>query len=198
MSQDKIIAFAGITQAVALVHQLATTGKCDQSAFDASIHSLFVFDAETTYDVYGGREGVALGIREASDMLAQASASALTQYCLGVIQLQKLLQGDKQKMARIASQMSRISEQSLHFSETHENIIAALNELYTTEVSSAKFRIQVRGEPAFLQQQATAEKIRALLLAGIRSAHLWRQKGGSRLDLLLKRSSIQKALKALS
>jgi len=198
MIQDKIIAFAGITQAVALVHQLATTGRCDQKAFDASIHSLFVFDASTTVDVYGGREGIELGVSEAAEMLDKASASALTQYCLGVIQLQKLLQADKAKMARIGTQMSRIAEQSLHFTETHENIIAALNELYTSEVSSAKFRIQVRGEPTFLQQQATAEKIRALLLAGIRSAHLWRQKGGSRLDLLLKRSSLQKALKQLA
>ncbi len=45
----------------------------------------------------------------------------------------------------------------------------------------------VKGEEKFLSQTNNANKIRALLLSGIRSAVLWRQVGGNRWQLLLKR-----------
>jgi high frequency lysogenization protein len=47
----------------------------------------------------------------------------------------------------------------------------------------------VTGNPTYLQNTATADKVRALLLAGIRAAILWRQVGGQRWHLLFKRGS---------
>lgn len=43
------------------------------------------------------------------------------------------------------------------------------------------------GDYNYLQQARIANQIRALLLAAIRSATLWRQVGGSRWQLLLQR-----------
>ena len=48
----------------------------------------------------------------------------------------------------------------------------------------------VRGEPEYLSQAGNANRIRALLLSGIRAAVLWRQLGGNRLRLLFSRSRI--------
>ena len=48
----------------------------------------------------------------------------------------------------------------------------------------------------FLQQEATAAKVRALLFAGIRSARLWRQLGGRRWHLLTKRGAMLNELRA--
>ena len=45
-----------------------------------------------------------------------------------------------------------------------------------------------------LQQTDTAAKIRALLLAGIRSARLWRQLGGHRWQLIFSRRKLLDAL----
>jgi high frequency lysogenization protein len=42
-------------------------------------------------------------------------------------------------------------------------------------------RIMVNGDPAHLNNPENANRIRALLLAGIRAAMLWRQSGGGRL-----------------
>jgi high frequency lysogenization protein len=51
-------------------------------------------------------------------------------------------------------------------------------------------RIQVSGNPAYLQQSGIAQRVRCLLFAGIRSAFLWHQVGGKRSHLLLRRDSL--------
>jgi high frequency lysogenization protein len=48
----------------------------------------------------------------------------------------------------------------------------------------------VQGEPTFLQQSDNVNKIRALLLAGIRAAVLWRQKGGRRWQFIFQSNKI--------
>ncbi len=45
--------------------------------------------------------------------------------------------------------------------------------------------------------QKTWKKIRALLLAGIRSSVLWRQMGGSRLQFIFSRQKIKKTAEKL-
>jgi high frequency lysogenization protein len=51
-------------------------------------------------------------------------------------------------------------------------------------------RIMVRGEPRLLADPSIASQIRALLLAGLRATVLWRQCGGTRLQLLWSRRPI--------
>jgi high frequency lysogenization protein len=63
-------------------------------------------------------------------------------------------------------------------------------DLYRQSISNISPRIIVKGKPLFLQNPDTQNRIRALLLAGIRSAVLWRQLGGTRLQLLFSRKSI--------
>ena len=48
----------------------------------------------------------------------------------------------------------------------------------------------VKGQPLFLQNPDTQNRIRALLLAGIRSATLWAQLGGNRFELMFGRRRI--------
>jgi high frequency lysogenization protein len=55
----------------------------------------------------------------------------------------------------------------------------------------------VSGENSYLESPDMANKVRALLLAGIRAAVLWRQCGGSRWQLLFKRRAIIKAAETL-
>ena len=48
----------------------------------------------------------------------------------------------------------------------------------------------VKGEPPHLQNPDNINKIRALLLAGIRSAMLWRQVGGLRRHIIFNRRKL--------
>ena len=74
-----------------------------------------------------------------------------------------------------------------------KNTIAAVADLYKRTLSNLSFRIHVTGNPTYLQNPATANKVRALLLAGIRAAILWRQVGGKRWHLMVSRSRYLKA-----
>ncbi|MDO6805406.1 DUF489 family protein, partial [Wenyingzhuangia sp. 1_MG-2023] len=65
-------------------------------------------------------------------------------------------------------------------------------------LSNLSFRIHVTGDPMHLQNEHTANKVRALLLSGIRAAILWRQVGGRRWHLLLRRKQYLNALAQLS
>jgi len=49
------------------------------------------------------------------------------------------------------------------------------------------FRLSISGKPEFLKQPDKVAFIRALLLAGIRSAILWRQVGGRQWRLVFQR-----------
>ena len=55
----------------------------------------------------------------------------------------------------------------------------------------------INGNPDYLSRTETANKIRACLLAGIRSAILWRQCGGTRWKFLFYRKKIQAEIQEL-
>ncbi len=74
---------------------------------------------------------------------------------------------------------------------------SVLAEIYQATISKLGHRIQVTGDPTALQRQETAQQIRALLLAGVRFAWLWRSKGGRRRHLVLGRRKLLKSLEAI-
>jgi high frequency lysogenization protein len=51
--------------------------------------------------------------------------------------------------------------------------------------------------PQVLQMEHVADRIRALLLAGVRLAWLWQQLGGRRWHLILRRRTVLVGLRAL-
>lgn len=201
--QDRTIALIGLYQVAQLVYQLATTGKTDDTAYQASINSLFVENPSETLDVYGGQvENIQLGTQTLlSQMSNTESVSSrnieITKYVLSLIILEK----NVSKTDGVFNKVSRIIESALtqrtHFGDFHENVIATLARAYSENISPINPRIMVNGQHGHLQNPKTANKIRALLLAGIRSAVLWRQVGGSRWGLLWSRKKYLRTAQAL-
>jgi high frequency lysogenization protein len=79
----------------------------------------------------------------------------------------------------------------------HPTVISRLGELYAEQVSPLGARVLVQGNPVYLGQPPVVAEVRALLLAGLRAAVLWRQLGGSRLDFLLRRGAMVDAAQRL-
>ena len=75
-------------------------------------------------------------------------------------------------------------------------MLAALGGLYADTLSHLRPRILVQGNPHYLGQPGVVAEIRALLLAAVRSAALWRQLGGSLWDFLLARRAMLQATEA--
>ena len=90
-----------------------------------------------------------------------------------------------------------MENQVSHFGLLHDNVMAALGGAYQDTLSTLRLRIQVHGDMRHLQQPDIANRIRALLLAGIRSARLWRQLGGHRWQLLLSRRKLLEAVRTI-
>jgi len=104
--------------------------------------------------------------------------------------LERKLAKKPDMLKTIAQGIEKAREQARHFSSTHENVVANLADLYVNTISTLPPRIIVNGEHGYLSDPENANKVRALLLAAIRSAVLWRQCGGMRLQLLLNRRKI--------
>lgn len=191
--QDITIALAGVFQAAALVEQVAKTGHTPPEAYKCSIESMLDLNPESTLAVYGGNlENLRTGLEVMRELLRPNSQKYrdTLRYGLGVLHLQKKLAGRRDMLGVIGSRLEQVSQQAQHFTSTHENVIANLGTLYTETLSTFRFRIQVNGDYNYLQQQRIANQVRALLLASVRSAILWRQVGGNRLQLLFYRKHI--------
>lgn len=196
---DRAIALSGIYQAASLVQQVARRGLVNADSMAANIHSLFQIDADSVADVYGGLQGIAPGLRLAYRQLSgeEARDNELTRYILALIQLERKLSGHLDRLERIRNGITTIASRLSHFPATHSNILGALAEIYAENISELSPRIMVSGEPVYLQNSDNVNKIRALLLSGIRAATLWRQTGGKRRQLLFLRKRYTDACEQL-
>ncbi len=197
---DATLALAGVFQAAALVKQVACEGRVDEGDFETCIRSIFEVDPETTESVYGGRYHVARGLRLVIDQFGEGDKRNnldVTRYVIAILYLERKLSRRRDLLQTLAEGIERIREQAAHFSLTHENIIAALADLYVNTISTLTPRIVVQGEQGYLSSPANAARVRALLLAGIRSAVLWRQSGGSRWQLVFQRRKLSQTARQL-
>lgn len=188
--QDRVLALAGIFQATALVRDIAHTGQMDMNDFEICLASLFKIDAASTEEVYGGITSLTTGLRLLAGQLRNPSDMAITRYVITLLTLERKLVRRPELLQKIREGIEATAIKLEHFSLTHENIVASLAEIYSATISPLSPRVIVNGEHVHLTNPANAERIRALLLAGIRSAVLWRQNGGGRLTLLLRRQAL--------
>ncbi|TAL43898.1 MAG: lysogenization regulator HflD [Methylovulum sp.] len=196
---NQTIALAGIAQSAALVHQLAITGAADASAMEASIGSVLKIDSDSVIDVYGSLAGLKLGFEQLN---AQMTGYKITypeqaRYSASLVFLENQLSTRKDLLNTIQIGITKAQAQSEHFGLLHENVLANLGDIYANTLSTLQPRIMVNGEADYLSRPDIANKIRACLLAGIRSAMLWRQCGGTRWKFLFYRKKIHAELQLL-
>lgn len=196
--QDRLIALGAIYQASLCVRRIATKGTVDTELMEPCIHSLFQKDAPTPAEVFGPPGALAPGVRELANQLSGKTARDLefTRYLLALLKLESVLNRRPDLVERIAQGIEEARAKLDHFPLLHPNLLAHLAELYSQTVSQLQPRILVRGDPAYLQNPDNQNRIRALLLAGIRAAWLWRQMGGSRWKILFGRQQFLAAAQA--
>jgi high frequency lysogenization protein len=196
---NQTIALAGIAQAAALVQQLATTGIAEPAAMEASIASVLKIDSDSVTDIYGGLAGLKLGLEQLNIQMTgyKIANPEQARYSASLIFLEKQLSGRPEMIKSIKIGITKAQAQSEHFGLLHENVLANLGEIYHSTISTLQPRIMVSGEQEYLSRPEIANKIRALLLAGMRSAILWKQCGGTRWKFLFFRKKIQAEIQNL-
>ena len=186
---DQTLSLAGIYQAASLVKQIANTGKANTAHIESSLETLFRFDVDSVDEVYGSIAGVSHGIKILHQHLVDRSSRdiEITKYVLSLIMLEKKLSATPAMLDEISKRLNKIESQFDFFSLSHDNTFAKLGQVYKDTISTLGPKIIVTGEQPYLSSESNASKVRALLLAGIRSAVLWRQCGGSRWQFLFGR-----------
>ncbi|MDY0248755.1 MAG: high frequency lysogenization protein HflD [Pseudomonas sp.] len=198
--QEQLTALAGVFQAAALVNKLAHSGQVSDAALSYMMKTLLVRNPESTLDVYGGDD---LGLREGYQLLlavlerkTEDLPRESLRYVVSMLSLERQFSRRDDLLDIAGKRLPQIEQQIELYGISSDNIASSFGALYQDTISTFKQRIQVHGDMRFLQQEATAAKVRALLFAGIRSARLWRQLGGRRWQLLTKRGSMLNELRA--
>jgi high frequency lysogenization protein len=200
-TQEQLIALGAVFEAAFLVDKIAKSGQINEAALGCMLGSLLVRDPKNTLEVFGGDD---LNLRDGYRALISAlerDPAALQRdslrYALALLGLERKLAKRDDLLDVIGTRLDQIQLQVQHFGPIHENVIAASGSLYQDTLSTFSQRIQVQGDMRHLQQPSNASKIRAILLAGIRAARLWRQLGGSRWQLVFSRRKLLDELHVL-
>ena len=180
-------------QAASLVQQTARGQTRDPQATAASLGSIFMTSPGHVDDVYRDVNGIRSGLSVLSRQLGTDNSARdleLTGYVITLLHLERKLSGARHLLDNIASGLDAIRGDSEYGPEMTADVVSALAGIYASTVSTLTPRIMVQGEPGILQATESRDMIRALLLAGMRAAVLWRQCGGSRIRLLFKRKAM--------
>ncbi len=188
--RDQTIALAAVYQSAILAHELANSGAVrDQKSWEASLNSLYKIDAKTTEDIFNNdTSGLELGLNTLIKSFNKDDYYInVIKYTITLLSLAGKLQQRSEMMDTIEkgladSKVLQNSEQPFNSS-----VVGKLAQIYSKTISQMQPRVIVAGQPFHLKDKAITEKIRAILLSGIRAAVLWRQLGGTQLQLLFKR-----------
>lgn len=191
--EERTLALAGVFQACKQVQNLARNGRSDMHDVEPCMQSILVLDAISSQAVYGGVKGVNSGLRLITDGIMSSPQLVdveVLRYVMSVLDLQRQLYRDDQKFAEFAQAVERLS------SVDKDDYTNACSDLYQEYISEMQPQIIVQGEQDYLQRPEIPPQVRGLLLAAVRSAVLWQQKGGNRFKLLWERTRMQNAAKA--
>jgi high frequency lysogenization protein len=197
--QDRVIALAALLQAAAAVRALANTGSAPSHLSETPLYAVFQRSAATTEAVFNGLPGLRPGLRlllghldGVTDRDQQELRIAAT-----ILHVERKLIRRSDMLERLGEGVENIDRQREHFGLLHPTVVSRLGDLYAETISQLKPRVLVQGNPLHLSQALVVSQVRAMLLAAMRAAVLWRQSGGSYWDLILRRRAIASCARRL-
>lgn len=194
---DRVLALAGLVQALGQVRQIAETGQADADVVGTALDSVFRIDASSPAAVYGGERAVLPGLQLLEDYFgSQARDEHLPRLALAVLQLERRFVREGVTAAKVHEGILALAPSAERLGSGHPDVLAALGSLYADTISHLRPRVMVQGNPHYLGQAGVVAEIRAVLLAALRSAVLWRQLGGSLWDFLLRRREVAAAVRS--
>ncbi len=197
---NQALALAGLMHATSLVRQIAREGRIDDDELAAALEPVFALDPGDVDAVYASttwRQRAPPVLRAQLGVSGNSRDIEATRYAATLMHIERKLAAREDMRSELRDGLENSARQLEHFAVTHRNVIGGLGELYGRTISKLRPRVIVQGDATHLEDGQNADRVRALLLAGLRSAVLWRQSGGSRLKLILGRGRLLSAARAL-
>ena len=195
---DRVLALGALLLALSQVRRIAETGQSDTATLQVALDSVFRLDAADTAAAVGGVDAVRPGLRLLRDYLAGTNKDeALGKLAMAVMQLERRFVADAAMTERVRTGLRALQGPVERLGSPHHDVVAGLASLYADTISHLRPRVMVQGNPHYLGQAGVVAEIRALLLAALRAAVLWRQMGGSLWDFLFRRRDMAAAIDQL-
>jgi len=195
---DRVLALGALLVALSQVRRIAETGQSDTATLEVALDSVFRLDAADTAAAVGGGDAVRPGLRLLRDYLAGTNKDeALGKLAMAVMQLERRFVADGAMTERVRTGLRALQGPVERLGSPHHDVVAGLASLYADTISHLRPRVMVQGNPHYLGQAGVVAEIRALLLAALRAAVLWRQMGGSLWDFLFRRRDMAAAIDQL-
>ncbi|HET7127304.1 MAG TPA: DUF489 family protein [Lysobacter sp.] len=196
--EDRLLALAGMAQALAQVRRLADTGQADGAHLQPLVESVFRIDAETPAAVYGGTAAVAPGLRILRAHFGkQARDPMLPRLALALLQVERHFVADDAAVRGVRDRIETLAPSAQARGALDREVLAGLARIYVEYISPLRPRIMVQGNPHYLAQADLVGEVRAALLAALRSAVLWRQLDGTMWDFLLRKRALLAGIDAV-
>ena len=198
--KNRTLALAGVFQATELVRQAACHGTWSGYAASSCLDSLFMLEGGMPDAIYGGREKVRLGIETLLAVLqGESRYTESLRYAIGLMQIERKFRRSKKSQHQLGVGLEKITGMGKELDQHDREDLQAheISQLYTDTISMLSPRIVVNGKPQYLKNERTVDWVRTLLLAGLRSAVLWRQLGGGRFELMFGRKKIVREAQSL-
>ena len=195
MMRPRVLALAGMVQSLKLVRQIAETGHADTGSQRIMLDSVFRMDADSVDAVYGGSGQLRHGLLTMRDHLVDRSGDELLpKLGMSILQIERRFVGDEGMTEQVIDGLRRLDATAQRQGSIHPDVIGRLGQLYADTISHLRPKVIVQGNQHYLQQPEVVAEIRALLLAALRSAVLWRQVGGSYWDFVFRRRAMMQVV----
>lgn len=194
--RHQTLALASAMHCCWLVRQLARKGSIGNEPLECALRPVYNLNPASVDEVYEDGACRELALTVLRTQLGGDSNMRdleVTRYTATLMHLERKLSSQRSLMQKLRDEIEGAHAQLEYFGLAHDNTVARLADVYANTISTLKPRVMVQGEAGFLNDPGTANRVRALLLAGMRSIVLWRQCGGSRLRLLFQRNRLLQA-----
>lgn len=202
--RSESIALAALFQCCTQINRIAHTGYCDEQAVSTLFRALLVTDPNTIDDIYKiselktGFRGLIEGF--SAEGITDNSANELVKLAMQVISLTDRIVRNTSLYNRLSNEIDKLKDQiekaCPDFLEGKTSVVLSKEnvekfaQLYQSLISPNFSKLLIFGEERFLSSTENQNRIRALLLAGIRAVVLWNQVGGKKLYLMFRRKEI--------
>ena len=195
------LALAAIAQSATLVNNLAVSGSADPSAIAVCVDPLFDFSPASVESMFPNPIQLSPGLRCLQEIFSsdkELRNPEVIRYLLGILALRQKIMSDRAMQEKLQALLQQVTPLA-SFDEvdndgSQQRFFEQVAGVYQETISTYPFRINVKGDLQFLRNENVANRVRTLLLAGIRWAVFWYQIGGRRWHLVLYRKKIDQTV----
>lgn len=194
--EQQVIALAATIQALTIVNEIATKGQFDEHRAAPVLQALVSYNPAETIEAYGNDTAVLFhGMTQLERLFNDNLNRDIAQYLLAVVTIELKLVRNQQMRQTLNNELQEIARQ-IELSDTNHNsdsdltandTIQSFANIYKQTASQTEPRIMIKGNHEHLQNETSANQIRALLLAALRAAAFFRHYDGKRIDFMMKR-----------